>query len=85
MRSIGGGVRDIHFAHNRIVVSVFGLIPRPWDNGLYERAKLRTNQYLRGELARFKEDITLEHPSMDEIRKVLGKLKNNNGVDGIPY
>ena len=47
-------------ANNRIVVSVFGLIPRPRENGQYENARLRTNHDLRGELARLKQEENIE-------------------------
>ena len=60
VRSIVDGVQDIYSANNRIAVSVLGLIPRPRENGLYERARLRTNQCLREELGRLKEDKGIE-------------------------
>ena len=56
VRSIVDGVQDIYSANNRIAVSVLGLIPCPRENGLYER----TNQCLREELGRLKEDEGIE-------------------------
>ena len=51
-------VWDIYSVNNRI--AVFGHIPCPRENGLYERARLKINQCLREVLTRLKEDEGIE-------------------------
>ena len=82
VRSIVGGVRDMASANNRIVVSVFGLLPRPRENGQYERARLRTNECLRGELRRLKEEENIEVLFID-VEKCLNL--DCFGKDGVHF
>ena len=66
----------------RIIVSMFGHLPCPRENGLYERTRLRTNQCLKGELASLKEVENIEVQFID-----VDKCLNLDcfGKDGVHF
>ena len=60
VESIVEGVREINRKNKKLWTVVLSLMPRPREDGRYERGRLRTNEILKEEIFKvFKEGITV--------------------------